>query len=154
MAPATKPRKKLIRGPTMAILNSWPALAGSSVSDETPPKMKRVMPWTGSPRRRATREWESSWSRMDTKKRIVVTPEATQRSAVDQWLYSSRSANQPVASQYSRSTKMASQLQWMRISMPKMLPIFSASISSVLSRGAYLVLRITGLWALRCEARL
>src|SRR2546422_2732190 len=53
------PIRRLVSGPTTAIWNSTPGLVGSRSILETPPKMNRVMFFTGRPRRRATNEWAS-----------------------------------------------------------------------------------------------
>ena len=60
------PITRLVRGPTKAIWNSMPGLVGSRSILETPPKMNRVMLFTGNPRLRATSEWASSCKSTET----------------------------------------------------------------------------------------
>ena len=61
------PRRMLASGPAMAIRNSVFALVGSSPISATPPKIKRVIPWIGTPDCRATSECASSWITIELK---------------------------------------------------------------------------------------
>ena len=61
--------------------NSHRGWVASLESWDTPPKMKRVMPSTGMPLRRASRLWESSWTTTEAKKRRLVTSAMPHRSA-------------------------------------------------------------------------
>ncbi len=71
------PSTKLVRGPAIATRSSTPGVPGSRAIWATPPKTNSVMPRMGIPFRRATHEWPSSWTRMETKKiSAVVAPTA------------------------------------------------------------------------------
>ena len=67
--------KMLVSGPTTVTMNSVKGRRASWDRWETPPKKKRVMLWTGMPLRRATKLWESSWTRTERKK-AMATPTA------------------------------------------------------------------------------
>ena len=73
----TRARARLVAGPAAAMKNSSPAERGWRARCETPPKMKRVMRGTGSPRRMATTAWASSCSSTVTNTRTAA---ATPRS--------------------------------------------------------------------------
>ena len=57
---------RLVIGPTTATWNSMPGSFGSCSMFETPPKMNRVIFFTGKPHLRATSEWASSWKSTET----------------------------------------------------------------------------------------
>ena len=68
----------------MAMANSMLADLGSSSRLLTPPRMKRVMLWTGRPRAFATSEWASSWRSTETKMRSEPMMPVIQAVAVPQ----------------------------------------------------------------------
>ena len=63
----------LATGPANAIRNSLAALVGSLCISATPPKMKRVMPRIGIPKRCATAAWDISWKTIENKRPMVAT---------------------------------------------------------------------------------
>jgi hypothetical protein len=63
---------RLVTGPASAIHASSRGVRESSSIVVAPPKMKSVMPSTLSPKRRATRAWESSCARTEAKNSNAV----------------------------------------------------------------------------------
>ena len=76
MARKMRPIRTLEAGPAAAMSASSRGRRGSSSRCAAPPKMKRVMLVTRSPKRRATRAWLSSWASTLAKKRRLM-PAAT-----------------------------------------------------------------------------
>ncbi len=110
-------------GPTTAMKNSARADGGSCSMLDTPPKRNSVMLRTRRPFRPATSECASSWSRMQPKK------SSDARSATLSCCIRGQSGCHPantIDRFHVRSTKMKSQLQSTRISMPNNLPMRNA----------------------------
>jgi len=111
-------------GPAAATWNSALALGGSSDISATPPNRNSVIPFIGRPWRRATSEWDSSWSTTEAnsprapaapmiQQVVVSSPECgpgNQLSASDQ-VNSSRTTNQLGSS---RTEEPNRSKRWMR----------------------------------------
>ena len=117
------PTPRLVSGPTMAIQNSSLADSASRPRLETPPKTKRVIPFTGMPRDFATSEWESSCSKIEAKKMPATTTPTAQRWNCDH--SGKASCKIPSAKDQVISTRMKIQLQCTPISMPAIFPILN-----------------------------
>ncbi len=83
-APATKRSRKkppastaLTIGPITAIQNSAFGRSDSRPSAATPPKMKRTIERTGTPKRCAVSAWPNSWRSTDANRRRVASAAVT-----------------------------------------------------------------------------
>src|SRR3990172_11602709 len=109
---------KLVSGPTTAMTNSVDGFFASPARFETPPKMKRVIERTPSPRDLATSEWASSWTTTEAKRRIAVIAPRSQYSTTARPSRPGTVGNTPTASDQVTSPKMTSQLTWTPTSIP------------------------------------
>src|SRR3990172_4020961 len=109
---------KLVSGPTTAMTNSVDGFFASPARFETPPKMKRVIERTSSPRDLATSEWASSWTTTEAKRRIAVIAPRSQYSTTARPSRPGTVGNTPTASDQVTSPKMTSQLTWTPTSIP------------------------------------
>ncbi len=105
---ATPPRAKLASGPAAAIQPSALGVRASRSSRAKPPSPHSSMALVGMSKRRATRAWPSSWTRIEAKK--MATPTMARANPTPRaMLAASRAAT-------------TSALQWMRTAAPTSRP--------------------------------